>query len=337
MEDKNLQDSKEENKIDESEFVRNDEYTGGKESAVVIEEEDRTVLLTEDETVIIEKQPQISIVPRNRPRKVYAGMWGNTEIATVGLAMLAVTSVLILYLFFVLPEQKLLEQTRTKRDELEKQLVSAKAKYGDITDTETQVAKLITSVNDFETRFLPAEVVGRTALYQRLNALITAYRLTNSSGPDYRPLEISEGERRRGGGDESGGREKLKSIFPGVFVTVTVEGSYQNLRGFIREIETSDQFILISSVEFEPADSEENTESNQTKTVQKIVPNPNDPNGPGILTTEVVKTTAPSNRGKVRGQTVSLRLEMAAYFRRPESQRIEIVTEPTPNAVTPNQ
>lgn len=335
MEDKNLQNPDEENPKKEVEFVRNDEYTGGKESAVVIEEEDRTVLLTEDETIIIEKPQTVDIVPRDRPRKVYAGMWGNTEIATVGLAMLAVISVLVLYLFFILPEQKMLEENRAKRDELEQKLIAAKGKYGDITDTETQVAKLITSVDDFETRFLPAEVVGRTALYQKINGLITAYRLTNSSGPDYRPLEISESERRRGGDDESGGREKLKSIFPGVFVTVTVEGSYQNLRGFIREIETSDQFILINAVEFEPADNEDNAAPKKT-TVTTIQPNPNDPNAPGIPTT-VVKTTAAPQRGKVRGQTVSLRLEMAAYFRRPESQRFETVPQPTVSVEIPNQ
>ncbi len=336
MEDKNLQNSNEENSKKETEFVRNDEYTGGKESAVVIEEEDRTVLLTEDETVIIEKPKTVDIVPRNRPRKVYAGMWGNTEIATVGLAMLAIISVLVLYLFFVLPEQKMLEENRSKRDELERELISAKGKYGDITDTETQVAKLITSVEDFETRFLPTEVVGRTALYQKLNGLITAYRLTNSSGPDYRPLEVSENERRRGGNDESGGREKLKSIFPGTFVTMTVEGSYQNLRGFIREIETSDQFILINAVEFEPAENEDDAAAAKKTTVTTIQPNPNDPNAPGIPTSVVRTTTAPQ-RGKVRGQTVSLRLEMAAYFRRPESQRTETVAEPTLSVETPNQ
>ena len=38
---------------------------------------------------------------------------------------------------------------------------------------------------------------------------------------------------------------------------MTVEGSYQNLRRFIREIETSKQFIVISAVELEPTENEE--------------------------------------------------------------------------------
>ncbi|MGI8670178.1 MAG: GspMb/PilO family protein [Aridibacter sp.] len=212
-------------------------------------------------------------------------------------------------------------------------MITAKKKYGDITDTETQVAKLMTSVDDFETRFLPAKITGSTALYQRLNALISAYGLTNSSGPDYRPLEVSEAERRRGSDDQSGGREKLKSIFPGVFVTVTVEGSYQNLRGFIREIETSDQFILINSVQLEPAETEDDSKPTAT-TVTTIQQNPNDPTAPPVRTTNVVRKN--ENRGRTRGQTVSLRLEMAAYFRRPINAVVEPIAQPTPNAKTGN-
>ncbi|MGI8670177.1 MAG: hypothetical protein ACR2J3_10095 [Aridibacter sp.] len=114
MEDKNLQNVENENAEKETEFVRNDDYTGAKESAVVIEEENRTVLLTEDETIVIDKEKPFQIVPRNRPRKIYAGMWGRTEIATVGLATLAIISVLVLYLFFVLPEKNY--STKTERN-----------------------------------------------------------------------------------------------------------------------------------------------------------------------------------------------------------------------------
>jgi hypothetical protein len=51
------------------------------------------------------------------------------------------------------------------------------------------------------------------------------------------------------------GRSKFRSIFPGVYVTMTLEGSYQNLRRFIREIETGSEFVIISSVELEPTET----------------------------------------------------------------------------------
>jgi len=82
------------NPVEESEIVSND-YGATKDSAVVVEEANRTVLLTDNETIVIEKEPQISIVPKNRPRKVYAGMWGTPEIATVGLGLLAVLAAIL--------------------------------------------------------------------------------------------------------------------------------------------------------------------------------------------------------------------------------------------------
>jgi hypothetical protein len=73
------------------------EYGATKDPAVVVEEADRTVLLTNEETIVFEKEPRYDVTPKNRPRKVYGGMWGQTEIATVGLSVLALLAVFLLY------------------------------------------------------------------------------------------------------------------------------------------------------------------------------------------------------------------------------------------------
>jgi hypothetical protein len=323
------------NPNEEPEIVVN-EYGATKDSTVVIEEETRTVLLTDNETIVIEKEPVIDIVPKNRPRKIYGGMWGQTEIATVGLAVLAVMATILLFVFVVLPAKKELEANRKKRDAVEAELTSAKNKYGDITSTETRVAQLLTSVNDFETRFLRNPLLDKTSLYQRLNGLISAYSLTNTTGPDYAPLEIAD---TRNGSQESEterGRAKFQSLFPGVYVTTTVEGSYQNLRRFIREIETSEQFVVISAVEFQPAETEQQKVDptkppQQNQQIRQVQINPMNPNGfsqPPAMTTDVPETAqARTLRGKTRGEIVSLRLEMAAYFRRPTFQPTVITSQ----------
>ncbi len=289
----------------QAEIIVND-YGTTKDSTVVIEEEDRTVMLTEDETIIIEKTPKAwGVVPKNRPRKVYGGMWGQAEITTVGLSVLAILAVFVLYMFFVMPAQKELETAKAQRDQIEADLKSAKSKYGSITNTETQVSKIVKSVNDFETNFLPAEISGKTALYERLNGLIGAYGLVNSSGPDYVPLEIVDPQRRQQTENERG-RDKLMSLFPGVFVTVTVEGSYQNLRRFIKDVETSRQFIMVSAVEFVPADNQ----TEKPAAVQQISQDGQPP-------VDNLQRLDEIYRAKVRGEIVSLKIEMAAYFRRP--------------------
>jgi len=293
------------------------EYGSTLDDAVVVDEADRTVLLTQDETIIIDKEPRIDIVPANRPRKVYSGMWGPAELITISFAMVALFIVAMLYIFMVAPANRELEETRAKRDVLERELISAKAKYGDIRDTETQVSKLMESVDEFESRYLPVASSGRSSLYQRINGLIGAYGLINTSGPDYAPLETADLDKETESEDEKG-RAKYRSLFPGVYVTMTVEGSYQNIRRFIREVETGNDFVVVSAVELEPSDAESPRQQDGSSQAGQVA-DPNNtfppgfsanPNGP----TASAPTTRP--KGKTHGEVVSLRLEMAAYFRR---------------------
>jgi Tfp pilus assembly protein PilO len=300
----------------EPEIITND-YGLTKDDAVVIEEPTRTVLLTEDQTIVLEKQPVIDLVPKNRPRKVYAGMWGTAEIATLGGAALAVLVLILVYLFVVMPSNAEVERTRTESDRLERDLIAAKAKYGDIADSKTHAAKLLSSVDDFQARFLPIETIGRTALYQRINGLIASYGLINTTGPIYSPLEIA-GSNDGPQTDEEKGKAKFKSLFPGIYITMTVEGSYQSLRRFIREVETTQQFVVISTIALEPSDAEKK-EKEAGQQPQPVAGGMN-PGGPGAFPGgSIIQQPASAQvKGKMHGETVALRLEMAAYFRRPD-------------------
>ena len=231
----------------------------------------------------------------------------------------------VAYFFWVVPSSRELARNRAEADRLDTELISARSKYGEITSTETQVAKLVSSVDDFETRFLPMQTNGQAALYQRLNGLIRAYGLENTTGPEYAPLEsasINPGQQT----EEEKGRSKFRSLYPGVYVTATLEGSYQNLRRFIREIETGREFVVISAVELAPSDTETkkdtetpNAAPNQIN-VNPIGINPGgkgfvQPANPNPKPAQQQQYAKP--KGKAHGETVSLHLEMAAYFRRP--------------------
>ena len=304
----------------ESEILVN-EYGETRDSAVVVDEPGRTVLVTDDETIVLDKEPRIDSVPANRPRKVYGGMWGTAELVTVAFAMVALFIVALLYIFMVAPANRELEAARIHRDELERELISAQSKYGNIVDTETQVAKLMTSVDDFESRYLPVASNGRTSLYQRINGLIAGYGLVNTTGPDYSPLEtidVNKGVQS----EEESGRAKYRSLFPGVYVTMTVEGSYQNIRTFIREVETGNDFVVVSAVELEPSDTEQRSNQQNGPTQPGAVVDPNSSFPPVSSVNPTINTqSAPAARqkGKTHGEIVSLRLEMAAYFRRPNA------------------
>ena len=301
---------------DESEILVN-EYGETRDPAVVVDEPDRTVLLTDDETIVIDKQPHIDVVPTNRPRKVYGGMWGQPELITAGLAMLAVLTVVLIYIFLVIPANRERERNRAEQARLEAELISARNKYGAISDTESHVVQLMSSVDDFESRYLPVATSGRSSLYQRINGLIGAYGLVNTTGPDYAPLEtldVADGVET----DEERGRSKYKSLFPGVYVTMTVEGSYQNIRRFIREVETGNDFVVVSAVELEPSDAELPEQPAGTNQTGQPGANPNADAPAGFQNVPFGGQPAQTSRpkGKMHGEVVSLRLEMAAYFKR---------------------
>jgi Tfp pilus assembly protein PilO len=306
------------------------QYGQTKDPAVVVEEANRTVLLTPDQTLVIEREPAIDIVPKDRPRTVYAGMWGRNEIVTFGLGIFALLVVVLIFVFLVIPSNRELARHRTEAQNLKEVQSTADARYGDVNDTRSQVVKLISSEEDFESHFLPPAETGRNALYQRLNGLIDAYGLVNTTGPDYSPLDSVEQTAANNQSDEERGREKFRSLFPGVYVSMTVDGSYQNLRRFIKEIETGQDFVVISAVQLAPSDNQSQqpkeakpVEPQQALQNDQVGPNFRRPVAPGFSGVPMQQQQAPPMdntrrpQGKTHGEVVSLHLEMAAYFRRP--------------------
>jgi len=86
---------------------------------------------------------------------------------------------------------------------------------------------------------------------------------------------------------------KIEWWFAGIAISLTVEGQYQNLRRFIRDLETNKQFVIINSVELERA-----TETDSAAAV------------------------AGDPAAGARSSLVSLRLEMATYFQRGSTEAL---------------
>src|SRR5207249_10305605 len=94
---------------------------------------------------------------------------------------------------------------------------------------------------------------GRMSLYTTLNNLIKSNGLRNTAGPSYTPLEPigSKTQIQPSVTAERQSNAKWQSIYPGIAVSVTVEGPYQSVRHFVRDIEMSRQFLIINAVELE--------------------------------------------------------------------------------------
>lgn len=220
---------------------------------------------------------------KSRQRKTL----GVPEIAGLAGSAFLLLLALLSYFYFLSPSYRELDSLQRERSRLQTQLRNAQEGYQHNADTKTTVATINSSLESFENGHLAASGTGRMALYTELNQLIKRNGLRNTAGPTYSMLApLGPKGQQSTGSTERQGNAKWQSAFPGIGVTVTVEGGYQNLRHFLRDIETSRQFLIINAVELESG--------NET-------------------------TVALDGSGSAAGQRaapISLRLEMATYFQR---------------------
>jgi Tfp pilus assembly protein PilO len=208
------------------------------------------------------------------------GIFGISELVGLAFSLLLLLAVLVGYFYFLVPAQSRLDFQQRERSRLQTLLRTSSVAMQKENDTQLIVEKITGSIDEFETGHLSQQAQGRMDLYEELNQLMKKNNLSNTSGPTYTSLEsitVRTSNRSTSA--------KWQSVYPGVAVAVTVEGQYQNLRRFVRDLEHSEQFIIINGVELERA------ETNSSVSVD------------------------PATAG-ARGSLVSLRLDLATYFQR---------------------
>lgn len=236
-------------------------------------------------------------------------------IGLAGAALLAVMT-LFAYFYFYLPADSRLKALQRERDQLQTQERTSEKLYGDTQVTSEAVDQRVASVKDFEDRWLGVSGPGRLALYTEINDIIRNNGLRNTAGPSYAPLDPL-GSKTQGLETDSTDKQgiaKWQSTYPGILVSVTVEGPYQRVRHFVHDIEASHHFLIINSVELESV-------RDSGAALDLPTPAPRTAGGPpragvtrpGPAVNPVV--TAPAGS---RGSLVSLRLDLATYFQRPE-------------------
>jgi hypothetical protein len=239
------------------------------------------------------------------------GAVGVPEFAALGVAALLLLTAVLAYLFLLVPQRSRNASLEAERADLQRLLASQQSNIGDRRDTQQRVSEILSSLGRFEVDHLGLAGSGTKTVIEELNRLIIKDGLRISGGVQYTQLqEVAPGaeERQRRNTSEETAQRVVQSIFPGTGVTLTVEGTYPNLRRFIRDIEADRQFVVINAVELEGV-----TDSNaaQQTAPQVAAPPAVAPETPGAQPQTQMQVQTPS-----RGALVSLRLDMAAYFRR---------------------
>jgi hypothetical protein len=176
-------------------------------------------------------------------------MFGIAEVVALVGSCFVLTLVLLSYLYFLVPARSKVASLKTDRQQTLTNLETLDKLVGKETNSKDTVDRIAASLNDFESKHLLRVDQGRLDLYDELNQLILKNNVRNTSGPTYTTLDPA-------GTKSTSGKTfvtKWQSFYPGIAVMVTVEGEYQNVRHFIRDVERSKQFVVINEVELQRA------------------------------------------------------------------------------------
>jgi Tfp pilus assembly protein PilO len=212
-------------------------------------------------------------------------MFGVAEVVALAGSCFVLALVLFSYLYFFVPARSRLASLNVELKQTQTNLETLGNVFNKDQSTRQMVDRTAASLDKFENEHLMRAEEGRMDSFKELNELMVKNNLRNTSGPTYTPLEPA-------GTKSNSGKTvvtKWQSFYPGTAVMVTVEGEYQNVRRFIRDIERSRQFVVINEVELQRA-------------TQNNAPASADESAAGSGT---------------RASLVTLQLNMATYFQRP--------------------
>lgn len=216
------------------------------------------------------------------------GMIGIAELIGLSLAAVLLLAVIVGYFYFLRPAETRRATLVRDRDLLQKELRASQETFGRDQNVKVTIQKIIASIQDFEANGLVERNQGRMLLYEDLNELLRKNGLRNTSGPAYAPLDpLGSKTQDQAAASSNSTSSKWQTIYPGIAVGVTVEGQYQNIRHFVRDIEVSKGFLIINAVELERA-----TEAGSLAIAE------------------------PGPRSTPGSALVSLRLDLATYFQR---------------------
>jgi Tfp pilus assembly protein PilO len=234
------------------------------------------------------------------------GALGVPEVAALGVAALLLMTAVLSYLFLLAPQRSRAASLEAERDELQRRLQTQQASLGEGQSTQQRVGEILSSLDRFEIDNLGQASSGTKTVVEEMNRLILKNGLRISGGVSFTQLqEVAPGaEQSRQPRRDEKEQRVVQSVFPGIGVTLTVEGTYPNMRRFIRDIESDRQFVVVDAVELEGV-----TDSNASSTAAAAARAPLASQVPGAQTPAAPAT--PSHNA-----LVSLRLDMAAYFRR---------------------
>lgn len=259
-------------------------------------------------------------------------------IALVASCLLALIA-LAAYFLWLVPSRNQLAANEDEYRRLHAQLTNATKDVKTSENTQASVEEIERSLHDFEESKLPSRAASRTVTIEELNALIRRDGLRISNGVTFTPL--NNDVQGVSGSQQTSvrGNNVKQNVYPGIGITLSVEGAYPSVRRFLRDIEMSRQFIVINGVQLESIVANTTRTSSNFRRgalngTKEITSNATTSN----TTPNANNATSVSNESATttNSSLVSLRLDMAAYFRPERKLSEEAGTQNNTSNVSPS-
>jgi Tfp pilus assembly protein PilO len=210
------------------------------------------------------------------------GMIGVPEVIALVAACALLAVAAASYFLLLVPARMRLANLEAERAQLQTQIRAAAENRNTRLSTGDRVSQIVRSLEQFETGALAPREASINSLYEELTEKPRRNGLARAQFSFIHQDEQAQGaqqQQRAPAANLSGSARRRQTVFPSTDISLNIEGSYANLRRFIRDVERSPRFVVINGIQLE-----------------------------GI--NEAGADAA------ARGALVTLRLDMSAYFRR---------------------
>ncbi len=218
------------------------------------------------------------------------------EIIFLVTALVFVALVISFYLTKVQPLNSEMAGLKNRETELRTRLQKMTSDEKKRLDQASNAEKIIDSLGKFQGYLKPDER-GMTQIINEIDNLGRTHKVIVGDA-SYRPLEPEATAEDDGSGKaQKASYEKKINLYPSLGIDTTVIGDYLNLRGFLADLERSNQFLIINSLSFQGEAEKVRQMAARGGQAQQI-----QLSGPEAV-------------------PVSLKIEMDTYFRRPAETR----------------
>jgi Tfp pilus assembly protein PilO len=209
------------------------------------------------------------------------GMVGVPEVVALVAACALLAAAAASYFLLLVPARISLSNLEAERAQLQTQIRTAAESRNERQSVGDRVTEIVRSLEQFETVSLAPREASINSLYEELTEKPRRNGLARAQFSFIHQDEraLSQQQQQAAAANLAGSARRRQNVFPSTDITLNIEGTYANVRRFIRDVERSPRFVVINAVQLEGI-NEAGADSAQ------------------------------------RGALVTLRLDMSAYFRR---------------------